>query len=264
MSQSRSQDETKGKLYVVSTGPGDLDNLTPLARKAITESEVIIGNQFYLEQMQPLLEGKKVINSHMGREVDRAREAVHMAIDHKVAMVSGGDAGVYGMASIVLELAQHEAPGLEVKIVPGVTAATAAASILGSPLSSDFLIISLSDLLTPWEVIEKRLDLGFQMGIPMAVYNPRSHNRPSNLRKALEIGLRHAKPDTPVGIVRNAYRGEGESCAVTDLGSLYEDDSMVDMHSMVIIGGEGTRLLREGEHVKGIITPRGYHRKYVY
>ena len=264
MSPSPSQDESKGMLYVVSIGPGDLDNLTPLARRAIVEADVVIGNKFYLDQMTPLLEGKKVISSHMGKEVDRAREAVKLAAGSKVAMVSGGDAGVYGMASIVLELAQHEAPGLKVKIIPGVTAATAAASILGSPLSSDFLVISLSDLLTPWEVIEKRLDLGFQMRIPMAVYNPRSHNRPGNLRRALEIGLCYARPDTPVGIVRNAYRSEGESFTVTDLGSLYEDDSAVDMHSMVIIGGEGTRLLMEGEDVRGIITPRGYHRKYVY
>lgn len=131
-------------------------------------------------------------------------------------------------------------------------------------MSSDFLVISLSDLLTPWEVIERRLDLGFQMGIPMAVYNPRSHNRPGNLRKALEIGLRHARRDTPIGIVRNAYRGEEESYLVTDLGSLHDDDSAVDMHSMVIIGGEGTQVMMEGENVRGIITPRGYHRKYVY
>lgn len=264
MSQSRSQDETAGRLYVVSTGPGDLENLTPLAQRAIRESEVVIGNSFYLDQMRPLLEGKKIVLSSMGREVERAREAVRLARTTKVAMVSGGDAGVYGMASIVLELVQKEAPDLEVKVIPGVTAATAAASILGSPLSSDFLVISLSDLLTPWEEIERRLDLGFQMGIPMAVYNPRSHNRPGNLRKALEIGLRHARRDTPIGIVRNAYRGEEESYLVTDLGSLHDDDSTVDMHSMVIIGGEGTQVMMEGENVRGIITPRGYHRKYVY
>lgn len=263
MSPSPSRDEISGMLYVVSTGPGDLENLTPLARKAMNESEIIIGNRFYLDQIAPLLEGKRIISSHMGKEVDRAREAVRLARTARVAMVSGGDAGVYGMASIVLELAQREAPGLKVKIVPGVTAATAAASILGSPLSSDFLVISLSDLLTPWEVIERRLDLGFQMGIPIAVYNPRSNNRPGNLRKALEIGLRHTRRDTPVGIVKNAYREE-ESFTVTDLGSLYEDDSAVDMHSMVIIGGESTTLLKEGENVTGIITPRGYHRKYVY
>ncbi len=264
MSQSPSQGEAAGRLFVVSIGPGDLDNLTPLARKAMNESDVIIGNDFYLEQMKPLLEGKKVIRSHMGKEVDRAREAVRLAKSSKVAMVSGGDAGVYGMASIVLEVAQNEAPELDVSIIPGVTAATAAASILGSPLSSDFLVISLSDLLTPWEVIEKRLDLGFRMGIPMAVYNPRSHSRPGNLCKALDISLRHARPDTPVGIVKNAYRGEGESFIVTDLGSLHEDDSAVNMHSIVIIGGESTKLLKEGEIVTGIITPRGYHRKYVY
>ena len=263
MSRSPSQDENMGRLFVVSIGPGDLDNMTPLAKRAVDESDVIIGNEFYLDQIMPLLEGKKVVTSRMGKEVDRAREAVMLARSTKVAMVSGGDAGVYGMASIVLEVAQNEAPELDVSIIPGVTAATAAASILGSPLSSDFLVISLSDLLTPWEVIEKRLGLGFQMGIPMVMYNPRSRNRPGNLHKALEIGLRHARPDVPVGIVRNAYREE-ESFTVTDLGSLHEDDGMVDMHSIVIIGGESTKLLKEGENVKGIITPRGYHRKYLY
>ncbi len=262
--QSRSQDEGAGRLTVVSSGPGDLDNLTPLARRSIIESDVVIGNRFYLDQLEPLLEGKRVINSSMGKEVDRAREAVLLARGSKVAMVSGGDAGVYGMASIVLELVQREAPGLDVRIVPGVTAATAAASVLGSPLSGDFLVISLSDQLTPWEVIERRLDLGFQMGIPMAMYNPRSRSRPGNLRKALEIGLRHARPDTPVGIVRNAYRAGEESITITDLGSLHEDDGAVDMHSMIIIGGEETRLMKEGDHVRGIITPRGYHRKYIY
>jgi|LSQX01.2.fsa_nt_gb precorrin-3B C17-methyltransferase len=264
MSRSPSQDDSMGRLFVVSIGPGDLDNMTPLAKKTVGESDVVIGNGFYLDQIRPLLDGKKVITSRMGKEVDRAREAVRLAMSAKVAMVSGGDAGVYGMASIVLEVAQKEAPGLKVSIVPGVTAATAAASILGSPLSGDFLVISLSDLLTPWEVIEKRLRLGFQMGIPMVVYNPRSHNRPGNLHKALGIGLEHARPDVPVGIVRNAYRGQEESFAITDLASLYDDDRMVDMHSVVIIGGESTGLLKEGEDVKGIITPRGYHRKYVY
>lgn len=264
MSPLPSPDEPKGRLSVVSIGPGDLDNLTPLAHKTIEGSDIVIGNRFYLDQMRPLLDGKRVIFSHMGKEVERAKEAVSLARDERVAMVSGGDAGVYGMASIVLEVAQREAPGLDVKIVPGVTAATAAASVLGSPLSGDFLVISLSDLLTPWEVIERRLDLGFQLGIPIALYNPRSHNRPGNLRKALEIGLRHARPETPVGIVRNAYRGDGESHEVTDLRSLFENDSMVDMHSMVIIGGETSALLKEGDNVRGIITPRGYHRKYVY
>jgi len=264
MLQSRSQSEMKGRLYVVSTGPGDLDNISPLAQRAIVDSDVVIGHSFYLDQMRTLLAGKDVISSTMGKEVDRAREAVSLAQNRTVAMVSGGDAGVYGMASIVLELVESESPGLDVRIVPGITAATAAASLLGSPLSSDFLVMSLSDMLTPWEVVERRLDLGFQMGIPIAVYNPRSRKWPGNLKRALEIGLRHARPETPVGIVKNAYRGEEERVLMTSLDELHRDDSQVDMHSIIIIGGEGTRLLKEGENVKGIITPRGYHRKYLY
>ncbi len=208
MSRSLSPDET-GRLYIVSTGPGNLDNLTPYARSAIKDSDVVIGNKLYLDLIRDELEGKRVINSAMGKEVDRAQEAVRLAKRSKVAMVSGGDAGVYGMASIVLEVIEREGEGIRVEVIPGVTAATAAASRLGSPLSGDFLVISLSDLLTPWEVIERRLDLGFQMGIPMAVYNPRSRNRPGNLHRALEIGLRHADGATPVGIVRNVYR-DGE------------------------------------------------------
>jgi precorrin-3B C17-methyltransferase len=241
-----------------------MDNITPLARKSILASDVVMGHSFYLEQMGDLLRGKHIISSAMGKEVDRAREAVFLARTKTVTMVSGGDAGVYGMASIVLELVDSEAPDLDVQIIPGITAATAAASLLGSPLSSDFLVMSLSDMLTPWEVIERRLDLGFQMGIPMAVYNPRSRKWPGNLKKALEIGLRHARPETPVGVVKNAYRGQGQEVIFTSLGRLHEDDSEVDMHSVLVIGGESTRLLKEGENVKGIITPRGYHRKYVY
>lgn len=240
-----------------------MDNLTPYARSAIKDSDVVIGNKLYLDLIRDELEGKRVINSAMGKEVDRAQEAVRLAKRSKVAMVSGGDAGVYGMASIVLEVIEREGEGIRVEVIPGVTAATAAASRLGSPLSGDFLVISLSDLLTPWEVIERRLDLGFQIGIPMAVYNPRSRNRPGNLHRALEIGLRHADHATPVGIVRNVYR-EGESVTVTTLGALFEDDRVVDMHSIIIIGGECTRKWMEGENVKGIITPRGYHNKYVY
>ncbi len=264
MSQSRSQSENGGRLYVVSIGPGDMDNISPLAQRAIVDSDVVIGHSFYLDQMKDLLEGKRVISSSMGKEVDRAREAVSMAQEQVVAMVSGGDAGVYGMASIVLELVESESPNLDVLIIPGITAATAAASLLGSPLSSDFLVMSLSDMLTPWDIIEKRLDLGFQMGIPIAVYNPRSRKWPGNLKRALEIGLRHALPGTPVGVVKNAYRGDEQSVLTTTLGELHEDDSQVDMHSIIIIGGESTRMFKEGDNVKGIVTPRGYNRKYVY
>lgn len=252
-----------GILSIVSSGPGSTQQLTPAAMKAIALADVIIGNAFYLEMLEPLLKNKQVIRSSMGKEVDRAREAARLAADHNVAMISGGDAGVYGMASIVLELVEREFPSQPVVIHPGVTAATAAASRLGSPLSGDYVTLSLSDLLTPWEVIEKRLGLAAQMGTPIALYNPKSRGRPLNLSKALKIILNCRDLETPVGIVKNVYRN-GEETHITTLGKLAENDDIVDMHSILIIGGEESRLWKEDDHVKGIITPRGYHRKYVY
>ncbi|MEM0448218.1 MAG: precorrin-3B C(17)-methyltransferase [Methanomassiliicoccales archaeon] len=263
MSQSPSRSESKGKLYVVGTGPGDVGLLTPQARQAIRIADVVLGHKLYLDLVRDELEGKEVISSGMGREVERAREALRLAKERTVTLVSGGDAGVYGMASIVLELAEREEPGIEVEVVPGITAASAAAARLGAPLSGDFVVISLSDLLTPWEEVERRLDLAFEMKVPVAMYNPRSRGRSGNLAKALAIALKHLSPQTPVGVVRNAYRPQ-ECVFITTLGQLCEDDGMVDMHCTVIIGGENSRIWKEGNHVKGIITPRGYHRKYVY
>ena len=252
-----------GILSIVSSGPGSTQQLTPAAMKAIALADVIIGNAFYLEMLEPLLKNKQVIRSSMGKEVDRALEACRLAADKNVAMISGGDAGVYGMASIVLEVAEREFPSQEVIVLPGVTAATAAASRLGSPLSGDYVTLSLSDLLTPWEIIEKRLGLAAQMGTPIALYNPKSRGRPLNLAKALNIILTCRDPQTPVGIVKNVYR-EGEETHITTLRELAENDDIVDMHSILIIGGEESRIWKEDDDVKGIITPRGYHRKYVY
>lgn len=252
-----------GILWIVSSGPGSTQQLTPAAMKAIALADVIIGNAFYLDMLEPLLKNKQVIRSAMGKEVDRAREACRLAKDHTVAMVSGGDAGVYGMASIVLEMIEREFPSQEVIMLPGVTAATAAASRLGSPLSGDHVTLSLSDLLTPWEIIEKRLGLAARMGTPIALYNPKSRGRPLNLAKALKIILTCRDPETLVGIVKNVFR-EGEETHITTLRELAENDDIVDMHSILIIGGEESRIWKEDEDVKGIITPRGYHRKYVY
>jgi len=252
-----------GTLWIVSTGPGSMQQMTPAAIKAIALSDIVIGNAFYLEMLEPLLNNKQVIRSSMGKEVDRAREAARLAADHNVSMVSGGDAGVYGMASIVLEIIEHEFPTQDVIVLPGVTAATAAASRLGSPLSGDYVTLSLSDLLTPWEIIEKRLDLASRMGTPISLYNPKSRGRPLNLGKALNIMLKYKAPETPVGIVKNVYR-EGEEILITTLGTLAENYDLVDMHSVLIIGGEESRIWKEEENVKGIITPRGYDRKYVY
>lgn len=252
-----------GKLWIVSSGPGRIDEMTPAALKAVALADIIIGNAFYLDIIKPLLTNKRVIYSSMGKEVERAKEAAKLAQDYNVAMISGGDAGVYGMASIVLEVVEHEFSSCDVVVLPGVTAAVAAASSLGSPLSGDYVTMSLSDLLTPWEVIEKRLNFAFQMGTPVAIYNPKSRGRPLNLSKALLIAKKYKDGSTPVGIVKNACRNSEEICIRT-LDDLIDNDEFVDMHSILIIGGDETRLWMDGDNVRGIITPRGYHRKYVY
>jgi len=237
--------------------------MTGRAREVIAGADCIIGNGLYLDQVAPLLPGKEIIRSSMGKEVDRARQAVEMACSRVVAVVSGGDPGVYGMASIVLEVLERSGLGIPVEVVPGVTAATAAAARLGAPLSGDFVIISLSDLLTPWEEIERRLGLAFAMGVPVVLYNPRSRGRRDHLAVALALATEHLPPGTPVGFVKDAYRG-GERVTITTLGEARESIEEADMHATIIIGGRETRIWRWGEDAKGIITPRGYERKYLY
>ena len=252
-----------GRLYIVSTGPGNLLHMTSRALNALGEAECVIGNKFYIDLVMPMLAGKEVVLSSMGQEVDRARKALALAEDQIVAMVSGGDAGIYGMASIVLEVAERSGATVPVEVIPGITAAVSAASRLGSPLSGDYVTMSLSDLLTPWEEIERRLDLAFQMRVPVVLYNPRSRGRPNNLAAAVAIARRHLSDATPVGVVRNAYR-VGEEQLITTLGEFEDHFASVDMHSTVFIGGEETRIWRDEGDERGIITPRGYHRKYVY
>ena len=252
-----------GKLYIVGTGPGSTGTMTMDAIRALKDAEYVIGNNFYLTPLARLIEGKQVIRSAMGKEVDRASQAVDLARNHVVAMVSGGDPGVYGMAGIVLEILEKSGAGIEVCVVPGVTAANAGASRLGSPLSGDFCVISLSDLLTPREIIEQRLKAAFSMGIPVVLYNPRSRGRPHNFAMAVRIASDCLPASTPLAIVKNAYRS-GEEIIVTTLGEAASVDERVDMHSTVFIGGTESRIWSMGDHVKGIITQRGYHKKYVY
>jgi precorrin-3B C17-methyltransferase len=237
--------------------------MTSRAVEVINGAEYVIGNDSYLGPLEPYLSGKTVIRSSMGKEVDRAQQAIDLAKDHTVAIVSGGDAGVYGMASIVLEVLEHSGIDIDVEVIPGITAANAAASRVGSPLSGDFAVISLSDLLTPLEVIEQRLDAVFSIGIPVVLYNPKSRGRPHNLAIALGLAGKHLGEGTPVAIVKNALR-DGEEILVTTLGEFEDVIETVDMHTTVIIGGRESRIWRMGDYVKGIITPRGYHRKYVY
>ncbi|HXW99443.1 MAG TPA: precorrin-3B C(17)-methyltransferase [Methanomicrobiales archaeon] len=252
-----------GRLAIVGIGPGGPGQLTARAREVIQAADLVIGNGLYLDQVAPLVAGKEVIRSSMGKEVDRARQAVELACSRAVAVVSGGDPGVYGMASIVLEVLDRSGLDVPVEVVPGVTAATAAASRLGAPLSGDFVVISLSDLLTPWEEIERRLGLAFSMGVPVVLYNPRSRGRQDHLAVALGIAAEHLPPETPVGFVKDAYR-VGEAITVTTLAEAPARIGEADMHSTIVIGGIGSRIWRKGKDAKGIITPRGYERKYLY
>lgn len=255
--------DTKGSLAIVGLGPGKREYMTARALKAIAGARYVLGHGMYLEPLEPLLDGKEVISSSMGKEVDRARQAIDLAKTSPVAIVSGGDAGVYGMASIVLEVLEHDGATIDVEVIPGITAANAAASRAGSPLSGDFAVISLSDLLTPLDVIEQRLDAVLSVGIPVVLYNPKSRGRPHNFALAVEHARRHLAGTTPVAIVRNALRDDEETI-ITTLDEIEEHEPAIDMHTTVILGGAESRIWRMGDDVKGIITPRGYHRKYVY
>jgi cobalt-precorrin 5A hydrolase/precorrin-3B C17-methyltransferase len=240
----------RGRLALISLGPGDDVLIPPLARDALAVSELIVGLDQYIERVRHLLRpGTRVLALPLGDEIPRAREALAEACaGGSVALVSGGDVGVYAMASPALELAGED---VDVVVVPGITAAQAAASLLGSPLGHDHCSISLSDLLTPWEVIQSRVRAAAVGDFVVSLYNPRSKGRDWQLGKVREILLEHRPPDTPVGIVRDAYRPTQE-VAVTDLLSLRPED--VDMLTVVVIGSSQTRLV-----AGRMVTPRGYY-----
>ena len=227
--------------------------MTARARRAVEEAQVIVGYHAYLDLIHDLIGNREVVATGMTAEVERCRRAVELALaGRRLAIVSGGDPGVYGMAGLVLEVLHQASPGsrLPVKIIPGVTAATAAAAALGAPLMHDFAVISLSDRLTPWDLIARRLELAAQGDFVAVLYNPRSHGRWRQLHLAQQIFLRHRSPETPVGVVRNVGR-EGEEVWVSDL--LGFADFPVDMRATVVIGNSQTRVL-DGR----LVTPRGY------
>lgn len=245
-------------LKAVSLGPGDLSLLTPAARWAIEEAEVVAGYKGYIELVpEGLLEGKTVISTGMTGEVDRARQAVeHARAGRRTVMVCSGDAGIYAMAGLLVEVLEAEGllEAVPFEVVPGVAAFNAAAALLGAPLMHDFASISLSDLLTPWERIEQRLQAAASADFVIALYNPRSRKRSDHLREALGIIGRYRRPTTPVGIVRKAYR-EGQFVEAVPLGKV--DVEKVDMQTVLIVGNSATRLVGGR-----MLTPRGYHRKY--
>ncbi|KCZ71788.1 precorrin-3B C17-methyltransferase [Candidatus Methanoperedens nitroreducens] len=255
MSQSRLQ----GKLYIVGIGPGSIEHLTKKAKDALLESEYVIGNGTYLDQIADVIKNAKIIRSGMGGEVERARRAVFLSRDHVVSIISGGDANVYGMAGIVFEVAEKESD-IEIEVIPGVTALSAAASLLGAPVVSDFAAVSLSDLLTPIDLIERRLKSAAQADFVIAIYNPKSKSRRQNFGWAIEIIREYRSEDTPAGIVKNATR-EGETVIATTIGKIMEYNDVVDMSTIVLIGNSESRLWDSRNR---IITPRGYQRKYEY
>ncbi|MCQ1534160.1 precorrin-3B C(17)-methyltransferase [Methanosarcina sp. KYL-1] len=263
-SQSQSQDKASGgKLYVVGIGPGSVEQLTLKARDVILNADYVLGNSTYLDQMESLLGTQEVIRSFMGKEVERARKAVELAKTANVVMVSGGDTNVYGMAGIVLEVAEHENLDVDIEILPGVTAVLAGASLLGAPVVTDFAVISLSDLLTPWDVIEKRLNMAADADFVIGLYNPKSRKRKSNFARAIEIIRKYKSDSVPVGLVKNAMRGEGEDQIVTTLGEVMEYEDWVDMSTAILIGNGESRIWKSPKK-DIIITPRGYHKKYDY
>jgi len=239
----------RGRLAVVGTGPGDPSLLPPMARDALARAEVVVGMDAYVERVRPLLRpGTVVRTSGVGAERARARLAVEEAAGGRsVALVSGGDAGVYGMAPDALELAP---PGIDVVCVPGVTAALAAASLLGAPLGHDHCAISLSDLHTPWSVVRSRVRAAGEADLVVVLYNPRSARRRWQLEETRRILLGYRDPETPVGVVADAFR-PGQRVEITSLGRLGAE--AVDMNTTVVVGSSRTRVV----HGR-MITPRRY------
>ena len=241
-----------GYLWLVGLGPGGRDHLTPAAQAAIQAAEVVVGYRPYLALVDDLLAGKRTVASGMREEVPRAQAAITEALHGvAVAVVSTGDAGIYGMAGLVLELLP-EGSDIPMEVVPGIMAASAAAACLGAPLMNDFAVISLSDLMTPLAMIERRLQAAAEGDFVIALYNPRSHRRHEPLARALAILRAQRSPETPVGLVRNALREE-QAIRITTLGALVEDE--IDMLTTMIIGNNMT-MVRDGR----MVTARGYQR----
>jgi len=232
--------------------------MTVRAMNAVGKSEYIVGVASYIEQVSSLLSHQKVVQGGMGGEVQRVKQAIKLAeAGHVVSIISGGDPNVYGMGGLVLDMLAATNKSIDFEVVPGVTAANAAAAVLGAPLSGDYVSISLSDLLTPWEDIEKRVARVADSGFIIALYNPRSRKRRSNLSRCVEL-LMPYRASAPVGIVKNGRR-PGETTIVTTLDALMDHENMIDMHTTIIVGNNESFVWRNN-----IVTPRGYQNKYDY
>jgi precorrin-3B C17-methyltransferase len=258
-------------LYVVGIGPGDLSHLSARAREVLTAAEAVAGYSTYIDLVKPLVGNKKIVSTGMRKEVARVKAAIGLARQGKrCALISSGDAGVYAMAGLVLEICARQKipisphrvrlPGnlahsdLYVEMVPGIPALCAGGALLGAPLTHDFAAISLSDLLTPWEKIKARLAAAAAADFVIVLYNPKSKKRRDHLQQAQEIVLQHRGGDTPVGIVCRAMR-KGQRVQLARLDQLHAAE--VDMQTIVFIGNSDTLIYGEC-----LITPRGYREKY--
>lgn len=238
------------RLVCVGLGPGGASDMTLAAREALEKSEVIVGYRTYIELVSAEFGDKELIATPMRSEVERCRQALALAAEgRRVAVVCSGDPGIYGMAGLLLELA-GDYPGVEVEVVAGVTAASGGAAVLGAPLMHDWCSISLSDLLTPWETIERRLAAAAEADFCICLYNPSSHARRDHLRRACDVLLAHRDPQTVCGYVRNIGR-EGQQAHLLTLAELREAE--VDMLTCVYVGNSQTRAI-----AGRMVTPRGY------
>jgi precorrin-3B C17-methyltransferase len=251
----------KGKLYVVGLGPGHHDHMTFRAKQAIEESEVIIGYDTYVSLIEDIISGKEVYRYPMTQEVDRANQAIELAQSGKVvSLVSSGDPGIYGMIGLIYEILAEKdwnrQVGIYVECVPGVSALNSCAALIGSPLMTDFAVVSMSDLLVPWDIITKRVEAAALGDYVTVIYNPSSKKRVHQLKDTRDIFLKFRKPSTPVAIVKGAYR-DSQSIVITTLDKMLDFPDMLGMITTVIVGNSSTF------NFKGMmINPRGYRSKY--
>lgn len=246
----------KGRLNILGIGPGDIGFLNQRAYQAILECQVIVGYRTYVKLLKDWVADKEIISSGMTQERRRARQAINKSLEGKnVCVISSGDPGIYGMAGVILELLRkEEEKQISIEVIPGITAASSCASLLGAPLMNDFAVISLSDLLTNRKLIEERVALACKGDFVIVFYNPKSTKRVKPLERAWQILMRHKSPQTPVGVVRNAQR-EKEEVIITSLKDMLSL-KQIDMGTTIIVGNSKT-------YVRGkyMITPRGYEYK---
>ena len=237
-------------IYVVGIGPGGAETITPQAMNILQSCKVIAGYEKYIDMVRDLVPGKFLFSSPMKMEVERCRYVIKIAqlFGYDIALISSGDSGVYGMAGLMLEIASGS--GFDVKIIPGITAANSCAAVLGAPLMNDYVTISLSDYLTEWRIIEKRLIFACKGDFVICLYNPASSKRPENFKRACDVIMNYYEGDTPAGYVRNIGR-DGETHEIMTLAEIRECN--IDMLCTVIIGNSQTYIL-DGK----LITPRGY------